>query len=115
MLCLLILSYLLLPPSLPSSGWGGYELRDLFHHSQWYRLRSCALLGVREADTPTLLPNIALEAPGSADYVPYANYDSSYLHWCTDGRQVCVSSLLPSLPPCLCPSCSYSLLTAFAP
>jgi len=100
MLCLLILIYLNLPPSLPqslpSSGWGGYELRDLFHHSQWYRLRSCALLGVREADTPTLLPNIALEAPGTANYVPYANYDSSYLHWCTDGRQVCVLFPPPS-------------------
>ncbi|KAM3568890.1 hypothetical protein VYU27_008995, partial [Nannochloropsis oceanica] len=69
-------------------GWSGYELHDLFLHSQWYRLRSCDLLGVPEADTPTLLPSINLDGPGSASYVPYANYDSSYLHWCTDGRQL---------------------------
>ena len=82
------------PPSnlflLLSSGWSTYELRDLFHHSQWYRMRSCDLLAVPEADTPTLLPSISLDGPGSASYVPYANYDSSYLHWCTDGRQVSV-------------------------
>lgn len=43
-------------------GWDVFQLRDLFHMSQWYRLHSCALLGLREADHPNMLPNTALGA-----------------------------------------------------
>lgn len=32
----------------------------------------------------------AVDEPGSNNYVPYANRDSSYLHWCSDGRYVCI-------------------------
>ena len=100
-------------------GWDVFYLRHIFHLSQWYRLRSCALLGIRAADRPNMLPNVALgkwhgvaplaffkfthqimtssssrhnphhgraDDPGSYNYVPYANWDSDYLHWCTDGK-----------------------------
>lgn len=41
------------------AGWKVEALSDVFHMSQWYRLHSCMLLGLREADHPNMLPNTA--------------------------------------------------------
>ncbi|TFJ88419.1 hypothetical protein NSK_000768 [Nannochloropsis salina CCMP1776] len=70
-------------------GWTVYDFRYLIYHSQWYRLRSCHLLSKREADHPALFPDVNVQVVDSgASYVPFANFDSNYLYWCTDGEQL---------------------------
>lgn len=45
--------------AMKQAGWKIEALSDVFHMSQWYRLHSCMLLGLREADRPNMLPNTA--------------------------------------------------------